>query len=889
MQAVLDALAENAAVVTANERIARALACAYDQRQRSAGLRVWRTPAIFSWQGWMARLWAASLAVRGAGARYTLLTASQESALWRTMIAGAEVSYLPGDARAVARLAQRTWRVCQNWRITEGDLSAAADSSDTQAFARSAARYRQHCESRGWVDAGMLPALLSGDMQRGCLPLPASVYLVGFVEWTALQREFLRVLATASTVHEAGLSHVAHPQIRRVALRDQRHELECAARWARQRLEANPGAVVAVVVPDLAGRASEVRRDVLDIVAPDWRLVPGEELPANFSFGAPITALGLSQTALLLLLALEPDMDLPDVGLLLRSPHVPGALTEAGARAGLDLWCREGPGRLVHLSALADKAQELAPLFSGVLRRLRTLGDHLPRRQATTGWVATFREALKATGWPGDHGLASDEYQAAMAFDSQLDALGSCDLVTGEIDFREALALFREQLQEELFQPAGRAGGLQVMGLLEAVGQSFDALWVCGLTSDAWPPDARPDPLLPVELQRRLGIPGSSAAAARERAERLLRWLEASALEVVLSWPQFKREEPLTVSPLIEHVAPYNVADLDIWGGPRREDQLLVARCSELLDPDPAPPLDASAMPVRGGAALLERQARCPARAFLEFRLGARELSRPVTGIDPITRGKVLHDVLQGFFHRVTTHEQLCRLDADAQAAIVDALIDAQLNRRLPQHDPLLLAVARTERQRLRWLIEEFLDLERQREPFFVVATEQDLPLGRAPPALRLLGISLRLDRMDEVGDGRRLVIDYKAGHKALSGSAICGPRPRAPQLPLYALCTDADAVAFVQLTAGGTRWVGVGRGTWGIRGVQPPEKLTHERCADWGALRADWWSALDRLAREILQGDFRVDRWRLDEALGQWAMATRAFELPPDAEEPPP
>lgn len=877
---VLDALARGATVITANERIARTLTVAWDQRQLAAGQRAWRTPAVFSWQAWMARLWDDSLAVEGAAARHVLLTAAQERALWRKLMADGTPSCLPGEERALARLAQRSWRSCQQWRVGVTELAGAADSADTLAFAQAATRFRQLCRSRDWVDAGMLPALLATDLQRGSLAVPASVHFVGFAEWTPLQREFLRVLAGRCEVHEQGMPAVAQARIVRVSAHDQSTELEWAARWARRRIEIDPRAAVAIVVPDLSARTAEVRRRVLDVLAPDWRLSPVAELPVNFSYGMPLSAYGAVQTARLLLSALEPWMDRLEAGQLLRSPHVPGAHAEAGSRAALDFSLRERPGRQLSLRRLAAEARQRAPVFSGLLERLQALGGERPVRQSAAGWARTFRQSLKTAGWPGDHGLASDEYQVAMALDLQLDALGSCDPLAGEISCTEALDVFHELLDEELFQPAGVAAGLQVMGVLEALGQSFDALWVCGLSSEAWPPAVQPDPLLALDLQRRLGMPDSSPAAARERAERRLRWLETSAAEVVLSAPQFREEETLTISPLIAQVESIDAAALDLWNGTCREALLLAARASELLDPDPAPALERAALPLRGGVALLEHQARCPARAFLQFRLGARELAQPATGIDPRTRGRMLHDVLQAFFQTIGTQEQLRDMDPRAQETMLGCLIDAQLRRHLPDDDALLGALARLERERLHQLIAEFLAGERQREPFFVVSTEQYLSLDGAPPALRALGLRVRLDRMDESPDGRRLVIDYKTSRRSISGNDLIGPRPRAPQLPLYALCADADAVALVQFASGGIRWLGVGRGAWGVKGIRSPEQPIGDADAAWGHQRAEWWSALQRLGEEILQGDFRVDRWRLEDARGQWAMATRVFEL---------
>lgn len=879
MQLMFDDAAAGATIVTANERLARTLHLAYNRRQRAAGRCAWRTPSILSWQAWISRLWSQSLSAGASAAERILLSPQQELVLWRHIVRG-DACHLPGGETAVAHLTLQAWRECQNWRIGQTELDGSADSVDAATFARWASRYRQQCATSNWVDVGMLPGLLGTDLEQGRIHAPARVHLAGFVEWTPLQREFLRVIGRSCELREQSPPYERGARIRRVAFHDAEQELEYAARWARLRLERDPSVAIAIVVPDLPSRVAEVRRAVLDIFIPQWRTEQPEAYPVNFSYGLPLGSTGVVHAALLVLRALAGQPDYRVLGQLLRSPYVRAGTSESAARAALDLLIRDGPGMTVDLTSMAIAARSRAPFFSEVLDRLSAIGQSLQGQRPAGAWATTFRDALQAAGWPGERGLSSEEHQAVLAFDAELDAFAACDLSRNAIAFDDALGLLESLSREQLFQPAGSADAVQVMGVLEAVGQRFDALWICGLTSEHWPPSTRPHALIALELQRRLCMTGSSPALVRERAERLLRWLESSAPDVVLSWPQYRAEELLTVSPLIEHVPNATPDDLEVWRGMRRAVQLLTARTGELLSDDPAPPLDPSAIPLRGGAALLERQARCPARAFLEFRLGARELHRPSAGLDAATRGSILHAVLQGFFRRITSHGQLCRLAEGEEAELLRQLIDAELRSRLPRHDTLLRAVVAQEAVRLRRLITTYLQQERQREPFTVVATEEVLSLAAAPLNMRRLDLSLRLDRVDELADGRRLVLDYKTGRIG-SGKDLWGARPRAPQLPLYAICADADAVAMVQISAAGTRWLGVGRGDWAIDGMKSPEKFTDGTCSNWGVLRAAWWSALDRLAGEIVQGDFRVDRWNLDAARGQWAMATRVFELP--------
>jgi probable DNA repair protein len=880
LDAVLDSLAHGASLVTANKRLARSLALAYNRRQRAAGRAVWPSPAISPWQTWLAELWSSSVEHGGAAGQRRLLSETQARLLWGEVIGSG--TQLPGDSIAVARAAAGAWRLCQDWRITPRDLANEADSDDTRLFASWAGDYAERCRSRGLADAGMLPELLAEDLRHGKLRLPRQLWLSGFEEWAPAQREFLRIFAaTGCEIHEQPAPRTETHLACRVSCRDEHEELELAARWARQQVSSQGQPRVAVVVPDLASRLPQVRRAFLDVFSPDWRLSVAEELPVNFSYGESLATNGLAHAGMLILQSLTGNLDFRDAGQLLRSPYVNGG-ADLATRARVDLEMRERAGRHVGLRRLAAMSETAAPEFARRIEAIADMARGMPSRQRTAGWADSFREALRRAGCPGDRPLASDEYQAAKALHEQFDALAGCDALAGLVDYTTAFGLLRSLVGETVFQPAGHPDAVQVLGTIEALGQQFDALWICGLTSGAWPPAASPNPFLPLTLQRRLRLPDSSPAAARERAERRLRWLEGSAAELILSYPAFAGDEPLAPSPLVMHVPEKPPTQLRVWPMPLQAAALAIAGATESLLEDPAPPIGLETA-MHGGAALLERQARCPARAFLQYRLGARELGSPSPGIDPALRGTIAHDALQALFERIGGHDALCRLDDAAETRLLREVVGEQVGRALRHADPAMRRIGEAERARLEALFRQFLRMERDRPAFTVASTEEPLGSRTGPESIARLQIRLRADRIDMLPDGRRLVIDYKTGGSLPSAADLCGPRPRAPQLPLYATLTDADAVAFVHVGAAGIRWFGVGHGSWGIPGIVEPAKLTRREVQDWGALRASWWMSLERLAGELLAGDFRVDRWRRRDAQGQWAMATRIYELPDD------
>jgi len=102
-------------------------------------------------------------------------------------------------------------------------------------------------------------------------------------------------------------------------------------------------------------------------------------------------------------------------------------------------------------------------------------------------------------------------------------------------------------------------------------------------------------------------------------------------------------------------------------------------------------------------------------------------------------------------------------------------------------------------------LLRELAELERGREPFRVTELEQ-----RMRVALAGVTLDLRVDRIDELEDGARIVLDYKTGRT--STPDLLGERPTDPQLLVYLLAAPENvaAVAVVALTPHGLAYRGL-------------------------------------------------------------------------------
>ncbi|MGH8129954.1 MAG: PD-(D/E)XK nuclease family protein, partial [Steroidobacteraceae bacterium] len=371
-----------------------------------------------------------------------------------------------------------------------------------------------------------------------------------------------------------------------------------------------------------------------------------------------------------------------------------------------------------------------------------------------------------------------------------------------------------------------------------------------GLTAAAWPRPVAIDPLLPIEIQRRLGMPRVTAEGSVEEARAIVDRWRAAAGELVMSWPCRENDTEIDGTPLVPADALKLVRPAP---HPTRERLVLAAARFESLPDTGLPPLHGAA---HGGARVVELQSQCPFRAFAQLRLHAEPLEEPVAGVDRRRRGMVLHRALQTFWSELRTQQSLLQLGDDERDRRVRMAVEQALTEVLPAGSGARTVALEGDWQRR--AIGHLLELERARPEFTVVETERSLK-GR----IGGLELGLRVDRVDRVG-GELVVIDYKSG--AVRKAPWRGARMEAPQLPLYAVLHPARpaGIAIAELGANGASFRGVVRSEAIIESLQlaPDFELTEERERgfSWEVITERWYAWLERLARDHAEGRTEVD-----------------------------
>ena len=856
-EATIAALQAGATLVTASQRLARHLAASYGAAQQAHGAPVWEAPDILPWNQWLERFWQESFGLLDADTPQLLLSDFQEQTLWEEVIRAADSEPLL-QVPAAARSARDAWQLLHAWKLSIPRSQESA-SEDVSAFARWSKAYGQHCTSGNWLDSARLPDAVRNAIAAGRLAPPRSLIIAGFDELTPQQDALLNAVRAAGVTVTPLTPADLTARVARVGYDDRRAEIHAAAAWARAALESGQTRI-GVVVPDLSvQRASIVR--LFDEALVPAALLPGADVvrPYNVSLGEPLAAWPVIHAALLLLEFGTGSLPVTRLSTLLRSPFLAGATSEASARAQLDALLRQEGEETVSISALLRRANaELAKQQAAVPQlhaQLRVWRDNIPARSkqfVPSVWSEQFAALLKFAGWPGDGPLDSDSLQAVMAWRELLSAFAAQDVVSTRPAYAEALATLRRMAGERVFQPQTPAAPVQVLGLLEASGLDFDSLWVMGLDDESWPPSPRPNPFLPLELQRARGLPHASAERELEFARRLTERLAASAGNVVFSHPLNAGDEKRRASPLLQSFPELVPSDFPT-PHPGLASHLFGARDIETLSDEQAPAL-APGSAVKGGTRLFQYQAACPFRAFATLRLDARAPEEPEPGLDAKARGMLLHSALEALWNTLGSHAALCGMTEETLMNAIGTAVHAALDELARDRSQTLTGRFRDiEAKRLTRLLRAWLEEEKARAPFKVVAAEQKTTIK-----LGGLVVEGRMDRVDELEDGTRVILDYKSGKTSIQSWE--GERPDEPQLPLYAIDMrqrqPVAAALFAQLRAGELGFNGLAART----GIAPKVKPAGESEAAWQAQLDAWQTTLTNLAEAFRAGDARVD-----------------------------
>ncbi len=508
------ALAPGTTLVTPNKRLARHFVTGHDNVQLAAGRRAWVAGRALPWQGWLQSLWLDALAADALPAPQMLIGTGAAAHLWDRIVAQESPELL--DARGAAEAAAEAWSLFHAWRLPDDRFegwSRAGIGDDAAAFARWAQRYRAALAENGLIDTAQLADRLAACAMRVPAWRDRRIVTIGFIEFAPQQQRLLAALRDAGAdIVERTLPQVASSRQSRVVCTTPEAELGHGAR-----LGARPGAG--------ESRRRRWHRRRRSRIAPRPKLPRGPRTSCVRRWPAGSSRTRRVPTTFRSALRLPMCRSSPP-------PSTSSRSVPARCRCRRRRHCcvrrtsptpkRAGPDARWPSAVGGSRAPRRVTLAE-VVRALDASGDPLaatwrdaaiPTRSARSPaqWASDWRAWLAALGWPGTRPLGSGEWQAGEAWSQLLATFGTFAGVTPLLARDDALAALRALAARTVFQPEAPPARIRIMGLLEASGLVFDALWIAGMNAESWPPAQAPHPMLPLAWQRERGVPRSDAA-----------------------------------------------------------------------------------------------------------------------------------------------------------------------------------------------------------------------------------------------------------------------------------------------------------------------------------------------------------------------------------------
>ena len=534
------AMKSGATVITPNNRLSNQLLHDYyKQNQSCVTLGFGDKPHCLPYSAWLIDLFKKARHLYANKQHPTLLTYQQQRYLWQYILSQNNQHGHDGLLSEI----QDAWTRCQNWQI-DPQHPAFNQTPQTKQFQWWQQQVMQKMKELGALSEEQLANHLLSypHLFNACRSEEEGLRFIWvcFDDYTPQQRTLQQAITSQGCQqYHYDLSH--HPHVtHQYPANDGQDEYLHMIQWIKEKL-ASGEERIAVVIPDLQSESKPLQR-----------LLQRHFLPHQFniSLGQPLIDYPLIAHALHWLHLDQCVISNHQARLLLHSPYLLGAKTEFTARAEA---MQDSPilqENTFTLSSFIKALPQSAPKLAALLTHLSVY----PLKASPASWINHFKNRLVDLGFPGEYPLHSANYQCFQRFNMLMDELLPLSLINPLMSKNEALHALNNLAKSTIFQAQKSTTPIQILGLLEASGCTFDSVWVSGLTDQCLPQKTRLSAFIPIALQREYQMPHAVAERELQFARQLLLRLQHGSHDSVFSYPRLTGDIPNLPCPPIQHL-----------------------------------------------------------------------------------------------------------------------------------------------------------------------------------------------------------------------------------------------------------------------------------------------------------------------------------------------
>lgn len=647
--------------------------------------------------------------------------------------------------------------------------------------------------------------------------LMGSYYHYGIKKPTPEQSELFDLLKSQELeLSQTNDAHraISHPTIEM--------ELQAIAEWSRAKSAKNPQHQIAVVIPNLNELQHKVSL-IFDGVFGS-HTTETQQKPFNISLGNSLSkyplirhlfkVIGLSNEIM------KGSIELDNLCRVISSPYIKGANIEANKRSLLiNKLLSRGKNQFTIKQLIVLMTD--CPILKEQILSISQITNK--RRAPSENWLESLYQLLDIWAFGSDRALSSSEYQLFEKFQNESLILNKNPALSQQMTFEECVDLLRKHFDAVIFQPQSGDANIHILGALEAEELHFDAAWVSNMTSDFLPGVVKFPLFIPANVCSEFHLPSSTFDLIQTNAVGTFSKLKGLSDEVHFSFAETNDGREQIATPLLDFEPCAEIAPI----APQEQALTNVKDAC-------APQLKNTA--IKQGVQTLQDQMSCPFKGFVR-RLQIQEFESNHLGLNRAEQGVLIHKILETIFTEISTAKELKELSDES----INRLVESHTQNAIGTTDQNYQTI---EKDRITRVIKQYLLLEEQRTDFTVVATESVVEV-----CIEGLSFTTKLDRMDQLENGDKLIIDYKTGLSALS--QITGKVIEQAQLPIYAISNEVDGVAFAQINASECVFKAVARD----REILPSSKQAQTKMPDWDAQLSTWQETLSKASLNFQHG----------------------------------
>ena len=795
-------------IVTPNNRLSRHLVAEYYQHQEMQSIK---KPSCLSYQSLLQQLLNKIRHEQPYKSHPIVLTPTQQRLLWKNILK-------ENASNGILEALQQGWSRCQQWLIDFNEDSFA-QTEQTLKFKNWCLKFQDYLQQNNFITLEQIPNYIKNET---CGLDHHKMIWVCFDDITPQQKMLQQHFECLNCSQESFELPHKHNNVIKIAADSPTHENINLVSWLKLKLEQGE-TKIGVVVPDLQTEYNSLKRFLERHIAKDL---------FNISLGKPLSDAPIIAHALNWLMLDKQKISNHQMRLLLHSPFLIHSKQEQNQRYQAMQSNYLLKEEQVDFNTWIAALKNISPILA---ETLVSITDY-PEITSPQDWSESFKARLSLLKFPGEYSLDSANFQYFKRFIGILDEFVHLALIKPNMTRQQALDALNDLTQSTIFQIRTPTTPIQILGLLEASGCSFDSIWIKGLTDQCLPQKTNFSAFIPIDIQKNYQMPYSSAIRELQLSQNLIGRFINSCQQITCSYSRFIGDTPQLPSPLIISFSSEHNFTLE---EPEPTNTALIS-----YEENYTVPLTADTT-ITGGTALLEKQAQCPFKAFVAHRLHAKELPEISFGPNLSERGQLIHRCLELFWGKIKSQNELFKHSENELANIVDDSINQALQPLIQQRKhSFSKLIQEVEQERLRKLIYAALEWEKQRPPFTVKNIEQTFVYN-----LNGINLQVRIDRIDLLNTEDSCIIDYKTSLPA--SKPWNNERLEYPQLPLYAcLEPKATAVLFLQLKNGQVSLLGLRTEHHDLPGVSTLKP--HENWDDYKQL---WHTQLSVLAEEFKAG----------------------------------